>query len=476
MHSLSKRSNLAGLRVGFYAGDPDLVAYLGQLRKHAGFLVPGPVQEVGAAALDDDVHADAQRERYRHRIEVVVDALRRGGLDVAWPAGAFYLWVPAPTGDGRDLTRVLAERAGVLATPGETYGPLGVPFVRLALVVPDDRLDDLAGRLAGALRGGDRGRDPGPDRPSGGTARGRMGRSPTAGAATRHRPDTGAPPMSSIPAKPKPGGLAFLIPILIWVAFSIGAVVLAVQGVQRAEDTFDNFARIESGVPTTVDLKSSGGYRVWLEREDVGDLTTTPLTNVTVTQGDQVVTTEVYDGDLSYGSGSREAAAVWTFNIDEPGEYEITAEALDGGGGTFLVGKGNPISEAGKGIGLMFLVGTIGFLIALIIFIVLLVKRSRSKKQIRQANLAAYGPQGGYGAQPAYGGFSPRHRVRRPPPPSYGAPQAPGAPPAYGTPPPPPGSSAPPPPPPGSSAPPPPPPAPGSPPPPPGWGGPPPPT
>jgi succinyldiaminopimelate transaminase len=148
VHSLSKRSNLAGLRIGFYAGDPDLVAYLGQLRKHAGFLVPGPVQEVGAAALDDDAHAAAQRARYRHRIDVVVRALRQAGLAVPEPGGAFYLWVPAPTGDGRDLTRALAERAGVLATPGETYGPLGVPFVRLALVVPDDRLDDLAGRLS----------------------------------------------------------------------------------------------------------------------------------------------------------------------------------------------------------------------------------------------------------------------------------------------------------------------------------------
>jgi hypothetical protein len=271
--------------------------------------------------------------------------------------------------------------------------------------------------------------------------------------------------MSSVPAKPKPGGLAFLIPILIWIGFSIAAVVLAVQGVQRAEDAFDDFARLDSGVETTVDLRSTGGYRVWLERPGVDELSIAPPTNVTVTRGEETITTEVYSGNLEYSSGGRDATAVWTFNVDEPGEYQITAEALDGQGGSFLVGKANPISEAAKGIGLMFLVGTIGFLIALIMIIVMLVKRSRSKKQIRQANLAAYGPQGAYGSPGGFGAAPPSYGS--PPPPSYGAqPQA--APPAYGTPPPPPGSSAPPPPPPPPST--------GNPPPPPGWGGPPPPT
>jgi len=147
VHSLSKRSNLAGLRVGFYAGDPELVAYLGQLRKHAGFMVAGPVQEVAAVALDDDAHADAQRETYRRRIEAVVAALATAGLPTPFPDGAFYLWVPAPDGDGTALARTLAERAGVLATPGAAYGPAGAGHVRLALVVPDDRVAELGQRL-----------------------------------------------------------------------------------------------------------------------------------------------------------------------------------------------------------------------------------------------------------------------------------------------------------------------------------------
>jgi succinyldiaminopimelate transaminase len=147
VHSLSKRSNLAGLRVGFYAGDADLVAYLGQLRKHAGFMVPGPVQEAAAAALDDDDHVAAQRATYRRRLDAVVAALAAAGLPTPSPGGSFYLWVPAPDGDGAGLARRLAEEAGVLVTPGATYGPHGTGFVRLALVVTDDRVAELCRRL-----------------------------------------------------------------------------------------------------------------------------------------------------------------------------------------------------------------------------------------------------------------------------------------------------------------------------------------
>ncbi|MBI2710545.1 MAG: succinyldiaminopimelate transaminase [Actinobacteria bacterium] len=152
VHSLSKRSNLAGVRAGFYAGDAELVAYLSQLRKHAGFMVPGPVQAAAAAALADDDHVDEQRARYRARLEAAVAALRALGLGATMPGGAFYLWVPAPAGDGDALTRWFASAAGVLVTPGRTYGPDGAGFVRLALVQPDDVVADLVERL-GAARG-----------------------------------------------------------------------------------------------------------------------------------------------------------------------------------------------------------------------------------------------------------------------------------------------------------------------------------
>lgn len=147
VHSLSKRSNLAGARAGFYAGDGDLVAYLSEVRKHAGFMVPGPVQAAAAVAWGDDVHVDEQRARYRSRLRAMAAALAEAGIAARPPAGAFYLWVPAPGGDAWALTRRLAAEAGALVAPGELYGPAGAGHVRVAVVQPDDRIALVAERL-----------------------------------------------------------------------------------------------------------------------------------------------------------------------------------------------------------------------------------------------------------------------------------------------------------------------------------------
>jgi aspartate/methionine/tyrosine aminotransferase len=96
LHSLSKRSNLAGLRVGFFAGDAALVEYLAEIRKHAGLMVPGPVQAAAVAALADEGHVVEQRQRYRRRLARLAEMLRSAGLEVTLPAGGFYLWVPVP--------------------------------------------------------------------------------------------------------------------------------------------------------------------------------------------------------------------------------------------------------------------------------------------------------------------------------------------------------------------------------------------
>ena len=156
VHSLSKRSNLAGLRVGFYAGDPDLVHYLSEVRKHAGFMVPGPVQAAAVVALDDDLHVDAQRELYLERLIFFAGVLRSEGAKVELPGGSFYLWaeapgggVEAPDGDAWSFTRALAARGGVLVSPGDLYGPGGAGFVRVAMVQPMERLTLVAERLAG---------------------------------------------------------------------------------------------------------------------------------------------------------------------------------------------------------------------------------------------------------------------------------------------------------------------------------------
>ncbi len=141
-HSLSKRSNLAGVRAGFYAGDRDLVAYLSEVRKHAGFMVPGPVQAAAAVAFDDDEHVEAQRQVYRRRLGLLASA-----LGASTPAGSFYLWVVAPDGDGWAMAADLARQAGCLTSPGDFYGPAGAGHVRIAVVQPDERLAVVADRL-----------------------------------------------------------------------------------------------------------------------------------------------------------------------------------------------------------------------------------------------------------------------------------------------------------------------------------------
>jgi succinyldiaminopimelate transaminase len=146
VHSLSKRSNLAGVRVGFYAGDRELLAYLKEVRKHVGMLVPGPAQHAGVAALADDVHVRAQRDRYRHRLERLGRVLTAwSGCEFAPPAGGFYLW--ADVGDGWAFAEKLAAEGGALVSPGDFYGTASARYVRVAVVQPDDRIDLIAQRL-----------------------------------------------------------------------------------------------------------------------------------------------------------------------------------------------------------------------------------------------------------------------------------------------------------------------------------------
>ena len=146
VHSLSKRSNLAGVRVGFYSGDAEIVDYLKEVRKHAGFMVPGPAQAAGVAALDDDEHVRVQRDRYKSRLEMMAKTLTAwSGIDIALPAGGFYLWFNA--GDGWEFTEKLAREGGALVSPGDFYGAGGSHNVRVAVVQPDAKLAMVAKRL-----------------------------------------------------------------------------------------------------------------------------------------------------------------------------------------------------------------------------------------------------------------------------------------------------------------------------------------
>jgi succinyldiaminopimelate transaminase len=147
VHSLSKRSNLAGYRAGFVTGDPALVAALLEIRKHAGMLVPGPVQAAMTAALNDDAHAREQRERYAARRARLRPALEAAGWQVSHSQAGLYLWASHPGYDGWGSVEALAG-AGILVAPGDFYGPAGTRHIRVALTATDERIESAAKRLA----------------------------------------------------------------------------------------------------------------------------------------------------------------------------------------------------------------------------------------------------------------------------------------------------------------------------------------
>lgn len=147
VHSLSKRSNLAGYRAGFVTGDPDLVADLLEIRKHAGFMMPAPVQAAMVAALEDDAHAATQRARYAARREKLRAALPAAGWQIDHSEAGLYLWATRPGLDCWASVEALAG-AGILVAPGDFYGPGGRQHIRVALTATDERVDAAVGRLA----------------------------------------------------------------------------------------------------------------------------------------------------------------------------------------------------------------------------------------------------------------------------------------------------------------------------------------
>ncbi|WP_037365873.1 succinyldiaminopimelate transaminase [Amycolatopsis orientalis] len=146
VHSLSKSANLASYRAGFVTGDPKLVKTLLEVRKHAGMIVPRPVQQAMVAALTDDEALAEQRERYRARRVVLRKALQDNGFEITHSEAGLYLW--ATRGESAQATvEWLAER-GILVAPGTFYGPAGKEHVRVALTSTDERIEAAAERLA----------------------------------------------------------------------------------------------------------------------------------------------------------------------------------------------------------------------------------------------------------------------------------------------------------------------------------------
>jgi len=145
VHSLSKRSNLAGYRAGFVGGDPALIADLLAVRKHAGMIVPAPVQAAMVAALGDETHVGEQRERYSARRDVLRTALTKAGFEITHSEAGLYLWASRDE-ECWQTVDWLAER-GILAAPGAFYGPAGARHVRVALTATDERVAAAVSRL-----------------------------------------------------------------------------------------------------------------------------------------------------------------------------------------------------------------------------------------------------------------------------------------------------------------------------------------
>ena len=147
VHSLSKRSSMAGYRFGFVAGDPFMVDDLLAVRKHLGMMVPAPVQHAAIAAYDDDTHVAVQRDRYQARRELLMGALVAAGFRIDHSEAGLYLWVTSNdnSGDAWSNTRWFAER-GILVAPGTFYGDDS--HVRVALTATDERVAAAARRLA----------------------------------------------------------------------------------------------------------------------------------------------------------------------------------------------------------------------------------------------------------------------------------------------------------------------------------------
>ena len=145
VHSLSKRSNLAGYRAGFVAGDAEVVSELLEVRKHAGMMVPRPVQRAMIALLGDQDHVAQQRDRYLQRRRILRPALEAAGFRIDHSQGSIYLWMTRDE-DCRASVDFLADR-GILVAPGDFYGPAAQRHVRVALTATDERIEAAASRL-----------------------------------------------------------------------------------------------------------------------------------------------------------------------------------------------------------------------------------------------------------------------------------------------------------------------------------------
>jgi succinyldiaminopimelate transaminase len=148
IHSLSKRSNVAGYRAGFVTGDPDLIGEFLEVRKHAGFMMPAPIQAAMTAAFGDDAHVREQRSVYAARRAALRTAVESAGFTIEHSEAGLYLW--ATRGEPCWDTVTSLAKIGILVAPGAFYGAAGAQHVRIAITATDERVAAAVARLAAA--------------------------------------------------------------------------------------------------------------------------------------------------------------------------------------------------------------------------------------------------------------------------------------------------------------------------------------
>ena len=145
LHSLSKRSNLAGYRAAFALGDSSLIKRLLEIRKHMGMMVPLPVQRAMTVALGDEQHVRDQAERYRNRRKILTQSLATAGFKIEFSDSGLYIWCTRGERDW-DSVAWFAER-GIIVTPGNFYGEAGNKHLRIALTATDHQINEAATRI-----------------------------------------------------------------------------------------------------------------------------------------------------------------------------------------------------------------------------------------------------------------------------------------------------------------------------------------
>ena len=151
VHSLSKRSSMAGYRGAFLIGDKDLIARIREVRKHAGMMVPLPIQKAMTIALSDEIHVAEQRSRYNARRAVLVPALKAAGFQIEYSNAGLYIWCTRQESDWESVSWL--ANLGILATPGNFYGELGNSHIRIAMTATDLQISEAAERINIAVRG-----------------------------------------------------------------------------------------------------------------------------------------------------------------------------------------------------------------------------------------------------------------------------------------------------------------------------------